>query len=121
MKMLRGRTLAQVLAALAAGEREAQRQWSLTRLVQVFLQACQAIDFAHAKGVIHRDLKPHNIMLGDYGEVILMDWGLAKVVIEGQVRTEGFSSRTMEGAILGSPAYMSPEQAAGEVDKIDAR
>ena len=123
MKLLHGQTLALALGNLKANDARAAREWSLTSLIQVFLQICQAIDFAHAKGVVHRDLKPHNVMLGDYGEVILMDWGLAKVVIEGEVRTEGLSPRTMtmDGVILGSPAYMSPEQAAGEIDKIDAR
>lgn len=96
------------------------------RKIQVVQQIAQALAFAHEKGVIHRDLKPANIMTGAHGEVQIMDWGLAKVlgtpdrpIAVRTARTEGDSTRTMEGAVLGTPHFMAPEQARGE--PLDAR
>jgi tetratricopeptide (TPR) repeat protein len=105
-------------------------------LLTIFQKVCDAVAFAHSKGVIHRDLKPENIMIGDFGEVLVMDWGLAKVV-RGQ-RSEGrdqksendaltsdlrplTSGLTMAGRVVGSPHYMAPEQAEGENERVDAR
>ena len=102
---VRGRTLKQVLYEPLADE-----HYSLTRLVQIFQQVCQAVSYAHAKGVIHRELKPANVMMGEHGEVQLLDWGLAKVTgTVGGVDVE--ESGTRSGTILGSPGYMAPEQA----------
>ncbi len=93
----------------------------LKRLVDV----CEAVEYAHSRGVIHRDIKPDNIMLGDYGESFLVDWGLAKVLdqpepdfplIEPSSGTSDSSTRA--GAVLGTPGYMSPEQAAGNLDAV---
>jgi serine/threonine-protein kinase len=102
------------------------------RMIEIFISVCQAVAYAHAKGVIHRDLKPDNIMLGLYGEVLVVDWGIAKV-IDSKVPAEDQKTipitalndlapeKSMEGSVAGTPAYMSPEQAQGRVSSIDAR
>ncbi|MBK8694578.1 MAG: serine/threonine protein kinase [Deltaproteobacteria bacterium] len=92
----------------------------------MFLQLCRAVQFAHSKGWVHRDIKPANIMVGPFGEVMLMDWGLAKQVgtsdptaAPGGPAPSAYG--TMLGHAIGTPAYISPEQARGEHDKTDAR
>ena len=83
-----------------------------------FQAVCEAVAFAHAHGVIHRDLKPQNIMIGSFGEVLVLDWGVAKI------RDDPHSSasfQTMEGTVIGTRHYMSPEQARGEIDELDER
>src|SRR5262249_49792438 len=133
MKLVKGHTLAQLLA-----QRE-QPTADRPRLLGIALQVCQAMAYAHAKGVIHRDLKPANVMVGAFGEVQVMDWGLARVRAEGGVADEERASRqhqdegtqvrtarsggtdTEAGALLGTPAYMPPEQAQGDVALLDRR
>jgi len=109
MKRLAGTTLEDVLARGAQGTNE---------LVRAFVDVCLAIDFAHARGVVHRDIKPANIMLGDYGEVYVLDWGVARIVAEADASASASlpadDSQTQAGAILGTPAYMAPEQMVGE-------
>ncbi len=111
MKRLAGTTLAD---SLARGDR------SLREMLRAFIEVCHAIDFAHAKGVVHRDLKRANIMLGDYNEVYVLDWGVARVGGDATTETplsapvSGESTTTEVGAVLGTPMYMAPEQGRGD-------
>ena len=125
MKQLRGMTLATVLQRIAAGDKEVRAKFGRRRLLTDFTRAAQAVAFAHSKGVIHRDLKPGNVQFGDFGEVYVLDWGIAKVrdTIEraggqGMLRI-GDSSQTRDGSVLGTLGYMPPEQleAAETVDR----
>jgi serine/threonine-protein kinase len=130
MKLIRGRTLADLL------DRRGAPADDLPRLLGIFEQVCQAVAYAHAKGVIHRDLKPANVMVGAFGEVQVMDWGLAKILgrPDGEqsplpvaasaiktVRSGAPGADSRPGSVLGTPTYMAPEQALGEVARIDRR
>jgi serine/threonine-protein kinase len=135
MKLVKGRTLAQLLK-----ERPSPRD-ELPRLLGIFEQVCQTMAYAHARGVIHRDLKPSNVMVGGFGEVQVMDWGLAKVLREGgiadespapdppapevsviqTVRSGSDVDASQAGSALGTPAYMAPEQAGGDIERVDRR
>ena len=111
MKMVHGRTLADLLAERT--EVEINDRAVRARLLEIFFRVCQTVASAHNQGVIHRDLKPENIMVDDLGVVYVMDWGLAKVLDEDGEDGQSDSGRTRTGAVMGTPAYMSPEQASG--------
>jgi eukaryotic-like serine/threonine-protein kinase len=130
MKLVHGQTLAGLLAARATPAEE------LPRWVGVFEQVCQAVAFAHARGLIHRDLKPSNVMLGEFGEVLVMDWGIAKALAApaalapgpqtpvvpspsvGEAATGPEGPETLPGQAKGTPAFMAPEQARGEASRV---
>ncbi len=122
MKRVRGTTLYDVLTALRTTPELSGGRFSRRRLLTAFGSVCLAVDFAHRRGVLHRDLKPSNIMLGDFGEVYVLDWGLARVSgAEGmdddsdRVRVDSVGvEHTQAGAVLGTPGYMSPEQIEGK-------
>ncbi len=132
MKLVKGRTLA-VLLAERPGPAEDR-----PRLLGIFEQVCLTMAYAHARGVIHRDLKPSNIMVGSFGEVQVMDWGLAKVLPQGGAdddeagrirhetvietgRTGADAELSQAGSVMGTLAYMPPEQASGDLDRLDER
>ena len=129
MYYVRGKTLTEILQTdtVADGSREAY-----FKLLNIFLRVCDAVSFAHSRGVVHRDLKPDNIMVGAFGEVYLMDWGIARLLgrppapdiddIGGPVRVHRVRATDDEkGQIIGTFFYMSPEQAQAEIDKVDER
>lgn len=127
MKLVEGEELSSIIKRLKKKDPSAQRAYPVSRLVDVFIKVCEGVAFAHSRGVIHRDLKPANIMVGRFGEVQIMDWGVAKIVGRKEDtadravvsdRQEDDASRTMAGSILGTPSYMSPEQARGEVNSM---
>jgi serine/threonine-protein kinase len=126
MKHLRGESLESIIDRLRKGDRAAHDRFTFPVRVQVFQAILHAMAYAHQQGFIHRDLKPANIMVGPYGEVTVMDWGLARHLHRAEVQTathtrEGTVLETQVGALMGTPHYMSPEQARGEHDRVDAR
>lgn len=124
MRLVRGRTLTDAIREAHIARQDFTSP-KFRDLLNSFVAVCNAVAFAHSKGIIHRDLKPANVMVGDFGEVQVMDWGLAKRTGEGGMTTDesdGFEPLlTHAGAIVGTPAYMAPEQAAGEPDEHDER
>ncbi|MFW6053326.1 MAG: protein kinase domain-containing protein [Persicimonas sp.] len=119
MRVVRERSLAQIIEEMSAGQ---GHDYSLTQLVSILRQVCLAVHYAHDRGIIHRDLKPENILVGSYGEVFVIDWGVAKVV-DSELHALALSQRhtEREGALVGTPYYMSPEQAQGRIDALDQR
>jgi hypothetical protein len=130
MKLIHGQTLAELLGVRGTAAED------LPRWVGVFEQVCAAVAFAHARDLIHRDLKPSNVMLGEFGEVLVMDWGIAKVLAArpgpaqppptpallspsvGGATTDGGGPDTLPGQVRGTPAFMAPEQARGEAGRV---
>lgn len=141
MRFVEGRTLTKAIHAYHSSDTkrtERDTNAEFIRLLNAFVDVCQTVAFAHSRNVIHRDLKGDNVILGDYGEVIVLDWGLAKQLDDAGQQTEideavdveatvtpiadeqQSASLTMHGDKLGTPAYMAPEQATGQIDQIDS-
>ena len=139
MQEVRGRTLKEVIASVHAISKGdiwgvTEDGWSLHKLIVAFQRVCEAVGYAHERGVIHRDIKPDNIMVGEHGEVIVLDWGLAKIlgradraVEDGRLnpiqtlRSGDEGHETQMGVVTGTPTYMSPEQARGDLQLLDER
>jgi tetratricopeptide (TPR) repeat protein len=130
MKLVRGRSLKQAIKEYHSPSVKPQtpREMQWLRLLQVFVDLCHAVAYAHSRGVLHRDLKPDNIMLGAYGETVVLDWGLAKLrgeaaAVDGpsSVSTTGGGTNTQAGSIMGSPLYMPPEMAESRIPDTDER
>lgn len=129
MKMLSGESLAHILTKVKKNKDKYREKYKLSTLLTIYLKVLDAIEFAHARGVVHLDLKPDNIQVGDYGEVVVLDWGLARILNKDtpQERNTVISripppeAQTMDGEIKGTIGYMSPEQAAGRNNEKDER
>lgn len=135
MKYLKGHTLASIIRKLKAGDPETVATHPLTKLLRIYLRICNAIAFAHSQGFIHLDLKPENIHVGEFGEVQVIDWGLARAINrpedEGKIkpqkknggsgRTTAITGMTRDGIAKGTPGFMAPEQAAGKNREKDQR
>ncbi|MCB9932972.1 MAG: protein kinase [Planctomycetes bacterium] len=137
MRFVRGKTLSDRLREIRKDDslNKQEKLAARTKLLDSFIDVCQAIAYAHSKGVIHRDLKPENIMLGDFGETQVLDWGLARIkgqedkalkdlqkgslALSKSLIQSDSQALTLDGSIVGTPAYMPPEQARGELENVD--
>jgi serine/threonine-protein kinase len=126
MKYVDGDTLESVIHHLREGDPEYHLRYPIERRVAIFVDVLRALAAAHARGVVHRDVKPSNVMVDRRGDVFVMDWGIAKLIASGDRRAPARGGAhdvlaTHEGALVGTPSYMSPEQACGRNDELDPR
>jgi len=134
MRLIRGQTMHEAVGSFfqshAAARRGDYESSEFRRLLARFVSVCEAVAYAHSRGVLHRDIKPANIMLGPFGETLVVDWGLAKPLDKSEGPVEALAQRlrpesgsaivTEDGQLLGTPAFMSPEQASGRIDELTA-
>ena len=132
MRLVEGKTLRELTTDYHGAKKEgASRRRELVNLLNILATVCQTIAYAHSRGIIHRDLKPDNVVVGNYGEIFVLDWGLAKSIQDSNTTgekkekvpaAESLDTKTLDNTVIGSqigtPAYMAPEQAAGAVDRI---
>ena len=125
MKEIHGDNLGEIIKGLTKGDPELQKKYSLNALLNIFIKVCDAIAFAHSKNIVHLDLKPDNIHVGEFGEVLVIDWGLAKNLNEDvsddseSISSEIDLEHTLDGYVKGTIGYMAPEQARGENKEKD--
>ncbi len=118
MRLVSGQTLSSIIDKLKSGDIETHRLFPFEKRIQIIQQVCDALSYTHSLGYIHRDIKPENIMIGPFGEVQVMDWGLARKI---RCESDESANETQTGVFVGTPLYASPEQAQGLQDQLDAR
>ena len=132
MKLIHGKNLSQIIHGIKNGNDKYVKKFTVSELLNIIMKVCDAMHSACSKGVLHRDLKPENIMIGEYGEVTIVDWGLAKVVVPGEIsqtkklenvlknlpvesiRSKNNVNLSMNNVLIGTPAFMAPERVLGE-------